>query len=159
MASREKGLLARYGHCSGNHCMRVCADLNVGKFDNATPATRGGVESSTQAIHCSKRPMPINKKPYLQNLSIKPSADIEWESYPFNIPAVRELEKLKFHADVTFFVGENGAGKSTMMEAIALALGFGHEGGTRNVRFQTSTSESSLHRHLKLVTWFICLVQ
>ena len=37
------------------------------------------------------------------------------------------------HADVTFFVGENGAGKSTILEAIAVGMGLPSEGGNRDV--------------------------
>ena len=72
------------------------------------------------------------------------------EAYPFGIPAVRCLGKLRFHPDVTFFIGENGSGKSTLLEAIALALGFGAEGGTRNVRHQTADTTSSLHASLDI---------
>ena len=58
---------------------------------------------------------------------------------------------MDFHRDVTFFVGENGSGKSTMLEALAVALGFGKDGGTRNVRIELpSDEESGLHAHLRL---------
>ena len=52
---------------------------------------------------------------------------------------------------VTFFVGENGIGKSTLIEAIAVAAGFNPEGGTRNYSFSTADSHSSLHEHVHLV--------
>ncbi|NNH74796.1 AAA family ATPase [Nocardia uniformis] len=51
---------------------------------------------------------------------------------------------------VTFLVGENGSGKSTLLEAIAVAAGFNPEGGSRNFRFATRASESSLGDHLVL---------
>jgi predicted ATPase len=60
------------------------------------------------------------------------------------------MGQLQFHADVTFFVGENGAGKSTVLEAIALALGYAPEGGTRNVQLNTVDSVSPLHQSLRL---------
>jgi len=75
-------------------------------------------------------------------------------SIPSTFPAVRHLHGLEFHPDVTFLVGENGSGKSTLLEAIAIALGFGAEGGTRNVRFKTAETVSSLHNHLRLVKSF-----
>lgn len=62
-----------------------------------------------------------------------------------------QRNSIDFHPNVTFFVGENGSGKSTVLEAIALALGFGPEGGTRSVRFQTVDSVSGLHEVLRLV--------
>ncbi len=59
------------------------------------------------------------------------------DSYLRNIPALKGLEYLEFHRNITFFAGENGSGKSTMLEAIALAYGFNAEGGTLNYRFST----------------------
>jgi len=38
--------------------------------------------------------------------------------YPFNIPALQETAELTFRKPVTFFVGENGMGKSTLLDAI-----------------------------------------
>lgn len=89
-------------------------------------------------------------KPYLLHASFRPDAQIDYESYPFNIPAVRELGNIDFHPNVTFFVGENGSGKSTVMEGLAVALGFGAEGGTKNVQFRTAESISPLHDSLRL---------
>ncbi len=94
--------------------------------------------------------MTLAARPYLQRVSFRPDADLNFGQYPFNVPAVRQLDNIEFHPDVTFFVGENGAGKSTVLEAIAVALGFGHEGGTKNVRFRTSDNVSSLHNVLRL---------
>lgn len=45
------------------------------------------------------------------------------DSYPFTMPLVQSLERLEFDAPVTFFVGENGSGKSTILEALAAAIG------------------------------------
>ena len=73
------------------------------------------------------------------------------ESYEFRLPAVRALDGLQFTRNVTFFVGENGTGKSTLLEAIAVAYGFNAEGGSRNYRFSTYSSHSALCGHLLLV--------
>jgi predicted ATPase len=93
--------------------------------------------------------VPLAAKPYLRSVMLDPHAEVDTDSYPFTIPAVRELGVLEPHADVTFFVGENGAGKSTVLEAIAVALGLPAEGGTRNVHRQQQ-DVSPLHRVLKL---------
>lgn len=45
------------------------------------------------------------------------------DHYPFNLPLVRDLETLAFRSPVTFFVGENGSGKSTILSALAAASG------------------------------------
>jgi len=98
--------------------------------------------------------MSLSTRPYLQEISLTPPAEEE-QSYPFSIPAINKLRSLKFHQDVTFFVGENGSGKSTLLEAIALAMGYGVEGGTRNmVHIQTADTISNLHQFLKLKKGF-----
>lgn len=94
--------------------------------------------------------MALTAKPYLQQASLRSDAEIDFDVYPYNIPSVREMGCLQFHPDVTFFVGENGAGKSTVLEAIALALGYAPEGGTRNVQLNTVDSVSPLHQSLRL---------
>jgi predicted ATPase len=52
---------------------------------------------------------------------------------------------------VTFFIGENGTGKSTLLEAIAVCAGFNAEGGSRNFRFATRETHSPLNQYLQLV--------
>lgn len=94
--------------------------------------------------------MGLLAKPYLQRISALFGADIDLDSHPYNVPSVRALESISFHADVTFFIGENGAGKSTVLEAIALALGFNMEGGTKGVQLNTARETAPLHRSLKL---------
>lgn len=97
--------------------------------------------------------MALTAKPYLREISIHEKAQFDLDSYPFTIPAVREMGVITPHADVTFFVGENGAGKSTILEAIAVALGLPSEGGTRNV-WRDQQAVSPLHEHLKIVKGF-----
>lgn len=75
---------------------------------------------------------------------------LDFERYPFSIPALRELDTLRFHPQVTFFVGENGSGKSTLLEAIAIRAGFNAEGGTRNFSFATRRSHSELCEYVRL---------
>ncbi len=95
--------------------------------------------------------MTINKKPYLQSAALRPDTVADLARYPFTIPAIRDFVQMDFHRDVTFFVGENGSGKSTMLEALAVGLGFGKDGGTRSVRITgVSDQVSGLHEHLRL---------
>lgn len=70
--------------------------------------------------------------------------------YPFNIPCLRSFEKLDFHPNVTFFTGENGVGKSTLIEAIAIYLGFNAEGGSKNFNFRSAETHSDLHNFLTI---------
>lgn len=94
--------------------------------------------------------MALTAKPYLREISIRDDEDRDTARYPFSIPAVRDMNTLSFHADVTFFIGENGAGKSTMLEAIAVAMGLPAEGGSRNVN-RAQQQVSPLQQHLRLV--------
>jgi predicted ATPase len=96
----------------------------------------------------------MQAKPYLKALMFMDDAVREDKSYPFSIPAVRALETIAFHPDVTFFVGENGSGKSTVLEAIPLALGFGAEGGTKSVLFETAKTTSNLSDFIRPVRSF-----
>ncbi len=58
---------------------------------------------------------------------------------------------LQFDRGVTVLVGDNGSGKSTMLEAIAVHQGMNAEGGARGMQFEThSASVSSLHEHLRV---------
>lgn len=52
---------------------------------------------------------------------------------------------------MTFFVGDNGSGKSTILESLALALGFSEEGGTLNVSLNSANSSSELYHCLRLI--------
>ena len=69
---------------------------------------------------------------------------IDSHSYLRRMKAISGLERLEFKKPVTFLVGENGTGKSTLLEAVAIASGFNPEGGTRNYRFSTYDSHSEL---------------
>ncbi len=84
------------------------------------------------------------------------SIKIDWDKIPDNsylreIPALQFEEGLDFSGNITFFVGENGTGKSTLLEAIAVACGLNPEGGSRNYHFSTYDSHSDLYRAMKLV--------
>ncbi|MBO5105690.1 MAG: AAA family ATPase [Clostridia bacterium] len=78
---------------------------------------------------------------------------LEKSSYLNELPIIKYLKKvgkLDFFANVTFFVGENGTGKSTLLEAIAVAYGFNAEGGSKNFTFSTNETHSELYSHIEL---------
>lgn len=70
--------------------------------------------------------------------------------YPFDMRAFVGLDRIDTSRFLTFFVGENGSGKSTLLEAIALTAGFNPEGGGMGSTFETFSSESVLHDHVRL---------
>lgn len=92
----------------------------------------------------------LDAKHYLMSLSLNKDKVPSFSAYPYCLPVIRNLTSIEFHPHVTFIVGENGTGKSTLLEAIAVASGFNPEGGTRNFGFSTRASHSPLHNVLSL---------
>ncbi len=92
----------------------------------------------------------IDAKHYLLGLSLRRDKVPSFNEYPYSLPVIRDVSKIDFHPSVTFIIGENGTGKSTLLEAIAVAWGFNAEGGTRNFGFSTRSSHSSLQSVLAL---------
>nr|WP_232510233.1 AAA family ATPase [Paenibacillus crassostreae] len=74
-----------------------------------------------------------------------------YDNYPFNLGVIKSLHKLDLHPKVTYIVGENGMGKSTLMESIAVAWGFNPEGGTINFSFSTRSTHSDLYEYIQLI--------
>jgi predicted ATPase len=89
-------------------------------------------------------------QPPVVRISRDPQAGIERDLWPATIPAVAQLldEGIDLPPGVTFLVGENGSGKSTIVEAVAAAYGLSPEGGTQHGHHATRSTESSLHRSL-----------
>ncbi len=90
------------------------------------------------------------KRLFISQVKIKPFED---NSYLLNLPVVKWLlqsEHMDFTGDVTFFSGENGTGKSTIIEAIAICAGFNAEGGSKNFSFSTKQTSSNLCNYLTL---------
>lgn len=76
------------------------------------------------------------------------------DNYISKLDVVKNIKELKFNKPVTFFVGENGLGKSTLIEAIATKWSFNAEGGSRNFNFHTKRTESNLNKYINLVRGF-----
>jgi predicted ATPase len=87
---------------------------------------------------------------FVLHLALQRDKVESFDRYPFNLPAVRTLDKLEMHPKLTFLIGENGSGKSTLLEALAGSLGFNAEGGSKNFRFGTRLSHSELHEVLRV---------
>ena len=86
---------------------------------------------------------------YLQRIEV--IDDIPRGSYVARLPVVKSLVGmggLDLVRPVTVLVGENGVGKSTLVEAIAVRMGFNPEGGTANFNFSTRATHSDLCEHL-----------
>lgn len=69
--------------------------------------------------------------------------------YPFSVPAIASLDTICVTSRVCFLVGENGTGKSTLLEAIAAHYGFGLEGGNRNFSPRTTETVNAIEPLVK----------
>jgi hypothetical protein len=55
-------------------------------------------------------------------------------AYPFCLPFLRDGLDVAFEEAITIIVGENGTGKSTLLEGIAALAGFDEAGGGKGYR-------------------------
>ncbi|WP_043931701.1 AAA family ATPase [Bacillus sp. EB01] len=88
---------------------------------------------------------------YIRKIQLKEEEAAGQDCYPFTLPIIRNFKEITFDSCVTYIVGENGMGKSTLLEGIAVAYGFNPEGGTMNFNFSNYDSHSDLHNYLRLV--------
>ena len=72
--------------------------------------------------------------------------------YPFNLEVLRRTKELVLESPVTFFVGENGTGKSTLLEAVARECGIPIWRGIERRRFERNPYEEWFHRYIS-VDW------
>jgi predicted ATPase len=84
----------------------------------------------------------------LKRISLLEERVQDWNVFPFSIPTIRSLAHLDISSRVCFFVGENGTGKSTLIEAIADCCGYGREGGSKNIFYTTTGHDDRTVTHL-----------
>jgi predicted ATPase len=83
----------------------------------------------------SRRNRTINMPaPYLQRVWLDPSRIADREAYPFCLPFLRDEFEMDFDRPITIIAGENGTGKSTLLEGIAVLAGFDEAGGGKGHR-------------------------
>lgn len=74
------------------------------------------------------------------------------EVYPFNLSIFRQTQALVFDSPVTFFVGENGTGKSTLLEAVSQKCGIHIWRSNDRRRFEVNPYEREFYQFIK-VEW------
>jgi predicted ATPase len=78
----------------------------------------------------ARKNRPINlPAPYLKRVWLEPPREAERETYPFSLSFLQDGFELTFDAAITTIVGENGTGKSTLLEGIAALAGYDEAGG------------------------------
>lgn len=96
---------------------------------------RRGVGATLGSV--SRRTLSI-KAPFLRQVAVQPAPG--GDRYPFNLALVQAGQTtIGLKKPVTIFVGENGSGKSSLLEGIAVLSGFNPVGGSADHRFGRAT--------------------
>jgi predicted ATPase len=90
--------------------------------------------------------------PHLRSIELRKIPDRGANRFPFTVPLIRELPCIDVDARVTFFVGENGSGTSTLLEGLAIAANLVTVGSDAAKKDGTLAAQAFLGRALKL-TW------
>ena len=88
---------------------------------------------------------------YLREIRLNRASVKTPDSFPFSLPIIKSFKSLKFSSPITYLIGENGTGKSTFMEAIAVCFGINPEGGNKNTVFSTNDTHSPLGKFMTAV--------
>ena len=89
---------------------------------------------------------------HLKRVTIHPEKFPTTEHYPFNLNIFHETKSISFNSPVTFFVGENGTGKSTLLEAMTHKCGIYIWGNVERKPFKVNLYEKKLHEAIE-VEW------
>lgn len=92
----------------------------------------------------------IPRHMYITQLHYDKPANGQHLGFPHTLPFLQGFDSLSFKKPVTIFVGENGTGKSTLIETLAALMELNLEGGSKNHRFETEASHSSLYQYCRL---------
>src|ERR1700739_2016965 len=83
----------------------------------------------------ARRNKPINlPAPYLKRVWLDVARGADRAGYPSCLPYLHDDFELTFDRSITIIVGENGIGKSTLLEGIAVLAGYDEAGGGKGYR-------------------------
>ncbi len=92
----------------------------------------------------------MNDNIYITNIKLNKEKMTNKNTYPFTLPLIQNFNEIKFKTPVTFLIGENGTGKSTLIEALAILCNLNPEGGTENFMFETKNTHSNLYEYMTI---------
>lgn len=86
----------------------------------------------------------------LQSAVLHPDRFPVRDRYPFNLAVFQHSQRIDLQRPVTLFVGENGTGKSTLLEAICRRCGIHIWGGPHRTRLEPNPFEAALCRAIEV---------
>jgi len=86
----------------------------------------------------------------ISTLGLRNYPEDEQDKFPWSLPLIKNLELLKFEKNISFFVGENGSGKSTILEAIAAYTGVPLAGSFRLEEDESLAASNRLADYLSI---------
>ncbi len=89
---------------------------------------------------------------YLKQVNIHSEKFPVVDFYPFNLNIFQKTEKIRFKSGITFFIGENGTGKSTLLKAMAYKCGIHIWQSDFNLRYEQNPYEEDLYKTIS-VDW------
>jgi predicted ATPase len=87
---------------------------------------------------------------YLKSITFNTESFPTRDAYPFNIPVFQATQRLELSSPVTILVGQNGSGKSALLDAVARKSGLLPWGGNKMHRSHGNPYESQLANYLSL---------
>jgi predicted ATPase len=87
---------------------------------------------------------------HLKQVTLHPEKYPTRDCYPFNLAIFQQPQSIPFTSPVTIFVGENGTGKTTLLEALTSRCGIHIWRGEERQRIQYNPYESQFHRYLSI---------
>lgn len=87
---------------------------------------------------------------HLSQVTLLADAYPTLDNYPFSLDLFQKTREINLQSPVTFFVGENGTGKSTLLEAIAHRSGFYIWRGIKRTRYEVNPHEEELYRFIRI---------
>ena len=87
---------------------------------------------------------------HLKQVTLHPEKYPTRDCYPFNLAIFQQPQSISFTSPITIFVGENGTGKSTLLEARTVLCGIHIWRGEERRRVQYNPYETEFHRYLSI---------
>jgi predicted ATPase len=87
---------------------------------------------------------------HIEKVVLHPERYPDQGLYPFNLPAFQRTPVIDFHGNITFFAGENGTGKSTLLKAITRRCGVHIWENDQKRRVDRNLYQEHLYRYIEV---------